>query len=94
MNYADGLVKGTRSLFGKTDGSQVVKLSTVAMTGKIQKSISTRRWKREVIENTFPEHIAQKIMQIPLAEEAHEDFKVWRGEHTGEFTVRSAYQLL
>ncbi|KAA3454784.1 reverse transcriptase [Gossypium australe] len=56
--------------------------------------VSTRRWKRELIVNTFPEHIAQKILQIPLAEEAHEDFKVWRGEHTGEFTVRSAYQLL
>ncbi|KAA3472069.1 reverse transcriptase [Gossypium australe] len=56
--------------------------------------MSTRSWKRELIENTFPEHIAQKILQIPLAEEAHEDFKVWRGEHTGEFSVRSAYQLL
>ncbi|KAA3455435.1 reverse transcriptase [Gossypium australe] len=55
---------------------------------------STRSWKRDVIENTFPEYIALKIKQIPLAEEAHDDFKVWRGEHTGEFTVRSAYQLL
>ncbi|KAA3479130.1 reverse transcriptase [Gossypium australe] len=55
---------------------------------------NTRRWNRELIENTFPEHTAQKILQIPLAEEVHEDFQVWRGEHTGEFTVRSAYQLL
>ncbi|KAA3461182.1 ABC transporter C family member 10 [Gossypium australe] len=55
---------------------------------------TTRRWKRDLIENTFPEHIAQKILQIPLAEEEHEDFQVWREEHSGEFTVRSAYKLL
>ncbi|KAA3487352.1 reverse transcriptase [Gossypium australe] len=30
-----------------------------------------RRWKRDLIENTFLEHIAQKILQIPLAEEEH-----------------------
>ncbi|KAA3462149.1 reverse transcriptase [Gossypium australe] len=37
--------------------------------------VSTRRWKREVIENTFPEHIALKIKQIPLAEEAHKTLR-------------------
>ncbi|KAA3472342.1 reverse transcriptase [Gossypium australe] len=54
---------------------------------------TTHRWKKELIENTFPEHTAQKILQIPLVED-HEDFQVWRGEHSGEFTVRSAYKLL
>ncbi|KAA3478183.1 reverse transcriptase [Gossypium australe] len=55
---------------------------------------SSRKWKKEVIENTFPEQIVEKIMQIPLAEDTYEDFQVWRGEHTGDFTVRIAYQLL
>ncbi|KAA3472243.1 reverse transcriptase [Gossypium australe] len=55
---------------------------------------TTRRWKRGLIKNTFPEQIAQKILQIPLAEVEHDDLQVWRGEHSGEFTVRSAYKLL
>ncbi|KAA3453178.1 reverse transcriptase [Gossypium australe] len=56
---------------------------------------STKRsWKRNLIESTFPEHIVQKILQIPLAEVEHADFQVWRGEHFGELLVRSAYQLL
>ncbi|KAA3469896.1 Alanyl-tRNA synthetase [Gossypium australe] len=37
---------------------------------------STRMWKRDLIENTFPERIAQKILQILLAEVEHEDFQV------------------
>ncbi|KAA3465120.1 reverse transcriptase [Gossypium australe] len=55
---------------------------------------TTRKWKVELIEHTFPESTAQKILQILLAEEIHEDFQVWYGEHSGEFTVRSAYKLL
>ncbi|KAA3486185.1 ABC transporter C family member 10 [Gossypium australe] len=55
---------------------------------------TTRKWKVDLIEHTFLENIAQKILQLPLAEEAHEDFQVWCGENSGEFTVRSAYKLL
>ncbi|KAG8491201.1 hypothetical protein CXB51_014347 [Gossypium anomalum] len=55
---------------------------------------TTRQWKTDLIENTFSENTAQKILQIPLAEEEHDDFQVWRGEHSGEFTIRSAYKLL
>ncbi|MFQ6649947.1 hypothetical protein Gotur_023122, partial [Gossypium turneri] len=46
------------------------------------------------IESTFPVEIAERILCIPLAKEPHEDFPAWRGEPTGEFTVRSAYKLL
>ncbi|KAA3488818.1 reverse transcriptase [Gossypium australe] len=53
-----------------------------------------KRWKSELIRNTFTGDIAGKILQIPLAELAHEDMQVWRGELTGEFSVRSAYKLL
>ncbi|KAH1064863.1 hypothetical protein J1N35_029850 [Gossypium stocksii] len=31
---------------------------------------------------------------IPLAEIPHEDFQVWKGELSGDFSVRSAYKLL
>ncbi|KAA3469681.1 reverse transcriptase [Gossypium australe] len=53
-----------------------------------------RSWKSELIRNTFERDTAEKILQIPLAELAHEDLQVWRGELTGEFSVRSAYKLL
>ncbi|KAG8500613.1 hypothetical protein CXB51_004491 [Gossypium anomalum] len=38
--------------------------------------------------------VAEKILKIPLAEIAYDDFQVWRGKLTGEFSVRSAYKLL
>ncbi|KAA3461497.1 glycine, alanine and asparagine-rich protein-like [Gossypium australe] len=47
---------------------------------------TNRTWKADVVINTFRMDVAKKIMQIPLAEIAHDDFQVWR--------VRSAYKLL
>ena len=55
---------------------------------------SSRTWKQELIEYTFPEVVAEKILSIPLAEKPHDDFQVRSAEASGEFTVRSAYQLL
>ncbi|XP_052877265.1 uncharacterized protein LOC128283890 [Gossypium arboreum] len=51
-------------------------------------------WKTDLINHTFPVDVAQKILRIPLAETPHEDFKVWMGEQSGDFSVRSAYKLL
>ncbi|KAK5844503.1 hypothetical protein PVK06_000643 [Gossypium arboreum] len=53
-----------------------------------------RKWKRELIVNTFGEEDASRILRIPLARELHSDFMVWSGEQSGEFSVRSAYKLL
>ncbi|KAG8474341.1 hypothetical protein CXB51_033829 [Gossypium anomalum] len=44
--------------------------------------------------STFNADVVKKILQIPLAEIAYEDFQVWRGESSGEFSIRSAYKLL
>ncbi|KAA3477623.1 reverse transcriptase [Gossypium australe] len=55
---------------------------------------SSRRWKSELIESTFPEYVAEKISRIPLAVESHDDRLAWRGEPSGEFTICSAYKLL
>ncbi|KAG8496161.1 hypothetical protein CXB51_009002 [Gossypium anomalum] len=55
---------------------------------------NTSSWKAELIKSTFSEEDAKKIFQIPLASTTHEDFLAWRGEHTGEYTVRSGYKLL
>ncbi|MBA0701515.1 hypothetical protein Goari_022212 [Gossypium aridum] len=55
---------------------------------------SNRTWKKELIISTFSEDVAEKIIGIPLAEEPHDDFRVWSVEASGEFTVRSSYKLL
>ncbi|KAK8279577.1 hypothetical protein V6Z12_D09G121800 [Gossypium hirsutum] len=55
---------------------------------------NNRNWKVELINNTFTEEDAARILRIPLAQTPHEDFLFWGGEMSGEFTVRSAYKLL
>ncbi|MBA0672530.1 hypothetical protein Goklo_023939, partial [Gossypium klotzschianum] len=55
---------------------------------------SNRKWREDLIFNTFQVETAQKILQMPLAETEHEDIQVWKGELSGEFFVRSAYKLL
>ncbi|XP_012477492.1 uncharacterized protein LOC105793109 [Gossypium raimondii] len=55
---------------------------------------NNRTWKEELIISTFPEDVAEKIIGIPLAEDPHDDFRVWSAEASGEFTVRSSYKLL
>ncbi|MBA0819240.1 hypothetical protein Gohar_021731 [Gossypium harknessii] len=53
-----------------------------------------KKWKTELIMNTFQKEIAHKILQIPLAKTDCKDMKVWKGELSEEFTVRSVYKLL
>ncbi|KAA3474107.1 Zinc finger, CCHC-type [Gossypium australe] len=55
---------------------------------------TTRLWKRDLIETTFPDHITQKIFQIPLAEVEHEDFQVWRGEESIQTSIKNFYRKL
>ncbi|KAG8482089.1 hypothetical protein CXB51_027072 [Gossypium anomalum] len=46
-----------------------------------------RKWKVELINHTFHLETARKILQISLSESAHEDFQIWKGEQTGEYSV-------
>ncbi|MBA0880329.1 hypothetical protein Goshw_001945 [Gossypium schwendimanii] len=55
---------------------------------------NSRLWKKELIESTFSEEVADRILRIPLAAEPHDDLQAWNGEPSGEYTVRSAYKLL
>ncbi|KAA3464145.1 reverse transcriptase [Gossypium australe] len=55
---------------------------------------TTRKWKEELVKDTFVEVDAARILRIPLASNPHEDFLAWGGEASGEFSVRSAYKLL
>ncbi|KAG8498641.1 hypothetical protein CXB51_005174 [Gossypium anomalum] len=55
---------------------------------------NVRKWKRELIANTFSEEVAGKILSIPLAEDPHDDFLAWSREPSRKYSVRSAYKLL
>ncbi|KAA3469669.1 reverse transcriptase [Gossypium australe] len=55
---------------------------------------NTRKWKAELICNTFTEKDAERILCIPLSMNLHEDHIIWRGEPTGEYTVRNGHKYL
>ncbi|KAA3458643.1 reverse transcriptase [Gossypium australe] len=55
---------------------------------------NSREWNRELVVDTFPKEVADLILWISLAVAPHEDFLVWNGEPSGEFSVRSSYKLL
>ncbi|KAH1047862.1 hypothetical protein J1N35_038646 [Gossypium stocksii] len=64
-------------------GNEVDKLKDHVNNGNIQLvsdliEDSNRAWNSTVIFHTFKANVARKILQIPLAEIAHEDFQVWR----------------
>lgn len=44
--------------------------------------------------NTFENDDARRILQIPVPSIECDDQMVWRGEHSGEFSIRSAYKIL
>ncbi|KAA3472099.1 reverse transcriptase [Gossypium australe] len=47
---------------------------------------NTRKWKTDLIINTFEEREAERILCIPLPLCSFEDFVVWNGEPTGEYS--------
>ncbi|KAG8486950.1 hypothetical protein CXB51_020509 [Gossypium anomalum] len=53
---------------------------------------TNRTWKRDLINNTFQPDIAQKILQIPLAEIERADFQVWKEEPSGEFSLTWVFE--
>lgn len=59
------------------------------VTSKLKKMLGFR-----MLMVCFSAEIAQQILLIPLARSLHEDFLCWRGEASGEYTVRSGYKIL
>lgn len=55
---------------------------------------NTRRWKNDLIQSTFSERDAEKILNIPFSRYPSEDHITWRGETSSEYSVRSEYKLL
>ncbi|MBA0678300.1 hypothetical protein Goari_019654, partial [Gossypium aridum] len=48
--------------------------------------VNTRKWKVEMIQNTFSEEEVARILCIPLSMNLHEDHIIWRGELTREYS--------
>ncbi|MBA0701450.1 hypothetical protein Goari_022990, partial [Gossypium aridum] len=55
---------------------------------------SSRKWRSDLINSTFQEDTAQKILQIPLAETEHKDTQVWKGELSSEFSLPSKIAII
>ncbi|KAH1096966.1 hypothetical protein J1N35_013887 [Gossypium stocksii] len=53
-----------------------------------------KKWKSELVINTFLGETTQKILKIPLAKTDQADSQVWKGEQSGEYFVHNAYKLL
>lgn len=53
-----------------------------------------KQWKMDVVTFVFNDEVTENILHIPFAEVPHTNTQVWRGEASGNFSVRSAYKLL
>ncbi|KAA3480920.1 Ribonuclease H-like superfamily protein [Gossypium australe] len=54
----------------------------------------SNQWKEELIQRTFHQDDAARILCIPLPLEKELDKVIWRGEASGVYTVRSGYKKL
>lgn len=55
---------------------------------------TTREWRADVLTQAFCEADADRIRHIPLTVEPCEDELVWKLEPSGEFSIKSSYNLL
>ncbi|XP_035539661.1 uncharacterized protein LOC118344031 [Juglans regia] len=53
----------------------------------------TKRWKQDLIQDTFEVREAQLIMETPISAMATGDRIIWHGTKNGSFSVRSAYHM-
>ncbi|KAK8511573.1 hypothetical protein V6N13_024203 [Hibiscus sabdariffa] len=57
-------------------------------------SPTSNTWKENVIKSVFDRHQANRILCVPLPKIALPDTVIWRGDSTGEFSVKSGYKML
>ncbi|MBA0704494.1 hypothetical protein Golax_016748, partial [Gossypium laxum] len=55
---------------------------------------TNRVWKVDSIRDTFSDMDTRRILHFPLSRFSHNNYQVWFGEASGEFTVRSAYRFI
>ncbi|KAK9010399.1 hypothetical protein V6N11_036909 [Hibiscus sabdariffa] len=55
---------------------------------------NSRTWKHDIIDNLFDTEDRDRICCIPLARPELQDKIVWRYDQTGEYSVKSGYEVL
>jgi hypothetical protein len=56
--------------------------------------VDLKKWKSELVLNSFNDFEARQILNIPLSWLLPEDKMIWSWERNGQYSVRSAYHLL
>ncbi|KAK5812692.1 hypothetical protein PVK06_028130 [Gossypium arboreum] len=72
--------------FGEEMGFSNVVVEGNALTVIKKLNSDEQKWKNELIVNTFLEEAAGSILRIPLTRGPHDDFMVWSGEPSREFS--------
>ncbi|KAG4174754.1 hypothetical protein ERO13_A11G140450v2, partial [Gossypium hirsutum] len=54
----------------------------------------TNTWKQDVIRSLFGEEQLMSILSIPLVSSRPHDQRIWRGDNTGQYTVKSGYKWI
>jgi len=52
-----------------------------------------KRWKAPLIHSLFDAHTAQLILNTPLQPLVTEDKMIWKGERSGNYSVKCAYRI-
>ncbi|KAF5475420.1 hypothetical protein F2P56_007226, partial [Juglans regia] len=55
---------------------------------------NSKSWKRELVNQIFDGAEAEAIIRIPISSLNSKDKLIWKGTHTGCFSVRSAYHMM
>ncbi|KAL4273917.1 hypothetical protein GQ457_13G010390 [Hibiscus cannabinus] len=55
---------------------------------------STHTWNEDLIRSIFSNQEALNILRIPLPHRSIPDFRIWRGDRSGLYSVRSGYRWL
>lgn len=52
------------------------------------------KWDKQTIRHFFEDNLADEILAVPLNPQKTSDKIVWRATKTGEFSIKSAYNML
>ncbi|KAL8119408.1 hypothetical protein AgCh_016796 [Apium graveolens] len=57
-------------------------------------SMNTKDWDLDILDDIFVDRDRQAIMNTVVEQDLDKDILVWNMEHTGQYTVKSAYRIL
>lgn len=81
--FHDNWIPGIRAINGQTNENHET----------VNTLIQGENWKAATIHNLFPQHIAQKILAIPLPSMQRQDSRYWIHNPKGKYMVKEGYKL-